>query len=189
MKKDFKKRMALIEAANRLFERQGFNGTGVEQIAAEAGVTKRTLYLHFGSKDGLIEEVLKWHQEAMMARTRDEISSMKASATDRILACFDLYRKWFSQPDFAGCIFVKTVNELSACSAQLCGLAIGAKIEMREFIRELAAEGSAKDPDRLADELQLLLEGSIVVAQCGRGEQGIRAAKNVAGRLIRDAVT
>ncbi|MBP7656876.1 MAG: helix-turn-helix transcriptional regulator, partial [Pseudoxanthomonas sp.] len=51
--KDLGKRAAILEAAKQLFAREGFNGVSMDQIAAEAGVSKLTVYSHFGDKDAL----------------------------------------------------------------------------------------------------------------------------------------
>ena len=182
--KNSEKRDKIIVAANRLFETQGFNGTGVDQIAAESGVTKRTLYKHFGSKDGLIREVLETHHESMMDSIRADVFAYSKDPIKRLKRCFDLYRQWFGSSTFSGCIFIKTLNELASCSPELSRLAQDAKAAMRDFIGEVAALGGACEPELLAEQLQLLLEGAIVVAQCGRGAAVVDTAQAIADDLI-----
>ncbi|MGB0371160.1 MAG: TetR/AcrR family transcriptional regulator [Opitutales bacterium] len=177
------KREQILEAANRLFELQGFNGTGVDQISKESGVTKRTLYKHFGSKEGLIQEVLMDHHNKMFADVQRRILSLDGSAHEKLMACFEYYYDWFRSPRFSGCIFIKTLNELGGCSTELGRIAQNAKNTMRGFIIQIAEEGKFNEPECLAMELQLLLEGSIVLAQAGKPE-GIQVAKKLAERLI-----
>ncbi len=183
MKKN-EKHDAILVTANLLFEKQGFHATGVDQIAAESGVTKRTLYKYFVSKEGLIEAVLKRHQEGMMARSRAKILAIHPVGDARLMACVELYREWFARSNFSGCIFVKTLNEFGACSPNLVTLAVHAKQAMRGFFVELAVERGARDPEVLADQLQLLLEGSIVVAQLGRGPEVIDLVKSMVKSTI-----
>ncbi|CAA6679730.1 MULTISPECIES: TetR/AcrR family transcriptional regulator [unclassified Lentimonas] len=178
------KREALLVCAYRLFERQGFNGTGVDQIAAESGVTKRTLYKHFGSKEGLIEAVLEQHQAELIERMRTAIFTEEQDCMARFMRCFDLYREWFGCSTFAGCIFMKTINEFAGCSSNLSGIAQQSKIAIREILVEVAAEGKLRDPALLADQLQLVLEGAIVVAQYGACDQAIETARSLARSLI-----
>ncbi|MEM7673230.1 MAG: TetR/AcrR family transcriptional regulator [Verrucomicrobiota bacterium] len=180
------KRKQILETANRLFEAQGFNGTGVDQISQESGVTKRTLYKQFGSKEGLIKEVLVDHHARMFADIRSRILTIDGSARDRLMACFEYYFDWFRSSRFCGCIFIKTLNELGGCSTELGCIAQNAKDTMRAFIARIAEEGGFSDPQRLAVELQLLLEGSIVLAQAGNVE-AVQVAKEVAGLLIENA--
>ena len=177
----------ILRAAERLFEANGFHATGVEEIASKAEVTKRTLYKHFGSKEGLIEAVLRKHQNQMMDCARNQVAKVKAGDGEQLLACFDLYQDWFSKSSFAGCIFIKTLNEFQQCSEKLFTLAAQAKSELRDYLTEIAKEVGVANPEHLADQLQLILEGSIIIAQCGRENESIRIARELAERIISDA--
>ena len=64
--KDLAKRAAILDAAKRLFMLQGFDGVSMDQIAAEAGVSKLTVYSHFGDKDRLFAEAVRAHCEQGM---------------------------------------------------------------------------------------------------------------------------
>lgn len=57
--KDMEKRAAILEAAKALFVRNAFAGTSMDAVAAEAGVSKLTVYSHFGDKDNLFREVVR----------------------------------------------------------------------------------------------------------------------------------
>src|SRR5215831_7460276 len=82
---------ALLGATGELTYAQGITATGVDAIAARAGVTKRTLYQHFGSKDALVAEALR-------RRSRRSLPALEAGARRRaeesgepaILALFDV---------------------------------------------------------------------------------------------------
>ena len=178
-------REKILEAAELLFEGNGFHATGVDEIASKSGVTKRTLYKHFGSKEGLIEAVLRRHQNQMMDRMRSRVAEIEAEGGKRLLACFDLYQEWFSEPSFAGCIFIKTLNEFQQCSDRLFAIAAQAKSELRHYLTGIAKEAGVADPEHLARQLQIILEGSIVVAQSGR--ESIHIAREIAERVIAEA--
>lgn len=64
--KDLAKRAAVLEAAKRMFARHGFDRVSMDQIAAEAGVSKLTVYSHFGDKDRLFAEAVRAHCEQSM---------------------------------------------------------------------------------------------------------------------------
>ena len=64
--KDLGKRAAILEAAKRLFSDQGFNGASMDQIAAEAGVSKLTVYSHFGDKEALFSAAVRAKCEEML---------------------------------------------------------------------------------------------------------------------------
>ncbi|MDO5610150.1 MAG: TetR/AcrR family transcriptional regulator [Pseudomonadota bacterium] len=59
--KDPAKRAAILEAAKQLFAEQGFDGVSMDAIARQAGVSKLTVYSHFGDKDGLLRAVVQAH--------------------------------------------------------------------------------------------------------------------------------
>ncbi len=185
--KNNEKREAVLVTANQLFELQGFHATGVDQLAAESGVTKRTLYKYFGSKEGLIEEVLRRHHEGMMQRARAKILAIHPVGDARLMASIEMYRDWFGRSNFSGCIFVKTMNEFGSCSSKLTSIAVESKVAMRAFFIELCVEQGAREPELLADQLQLLLEGSIVLAQTGRGVEVVDIVKDLAKKLLSEA--
>ena len=178
----------ILETAERLFEANGFHATGVDRLAAESGITKRTLYKHFGSKKGLIEAVLHRHHSRLMNRIRTHTAKIETSGEDRLLACFDLYQNWFTQQCFFGCLFIKTLNEFQLCSERLFAIATQAKSELRDYLVKLSAEAGARNANLLADQLQLILEGSIIVAQCGRKTESIQTARKLAKRLILEEI-
>lgn len=64
--KDLGKRAAILEAAKRLFSSEGFNGASMDQIAAEAGVSKLTVYSHFGDKEALFSAAVRAKCEEML---------------------------------------------------------------------------------------------------------------------------
>ncbi len=178
----------ILKAAEQLFEANGFHATGVEAIASVSGVTKRTLYKHFGSKEGLIEAVLRRHHDQTMDCMRSRVAKTDAGSGKKLLVCLDLYQDWFFKPCFAGCIFIKTLNEFQQGSEKLFTFAAQTKADLHDYITEIAREENVAKPERLADQLQLILEGSIVVAQCGRKKESVRTARELAENLISQAL-
>ncbi len=71
--KDLGKRAAILEAAKQLFSREGFNGVSMDQIAAEAGVSKLTVYSHFGDKEALFAAAVQAKCEEMLPDALFEI--------------------------------------------------------------------------------------------------------------------
>src|SRR5262245_50298200 len=94
----------ILETADRLFYGQGIRAIGVDTIAAEAGISKRTLYNHFPSKDTLIVAYLQ-------RRIRLVPTSNKPPG-QQILEDFDRLERTLSSEGFRGCPFVNVVAEL-----------------------------------------------------------------------------
>jgi len=83
--KDLGKRAAILDAAKRLFTQTGFDGTSMDQIAAEAGVSKLTVYSHFGDKESLFSAAIRAKCEEMMPSTLF-LSGLEGSLREQLTA-------------------------------------------------------------------------------------------------------
>src|ERR1700710_1028476 len=118
----------ILETADRLFYLQGIRAVGVDTIAAEIGISKRTLYNHFPSKDALISAYL----ERRFVAPRP---SEKPPA-EQILGTFDSLERRFSAKDFRGCPFVNAVAELGSEDKSVRKIAIAFKESRRRWFRD-----------------------------------------------------
>jgi len=182
------KRSDLISVAYRLFEEHGFHATGVDMIVREAKTTKRTLYRIFGSKENLALEVLRRHDEDFRREIHQRIELPSSAAKERLLSLFDYYGAWFASENFRGCIFIKTMVEFETSSRILRNAARESKELLRGYIEKLCRAAEASDPGLLANQLQILLEGSIIVAQAKANAQVANTAKRIASDLIDEAL-
>jgi AcrR family transcriptional regulator len=166
----------VLAAADKLFYSQGIRAVGVDAVAAEAGVSKRTLYNHYPSKDDLIGAYLT-------GRFR-YIAPSDAPAREQILATFDRLEKAFAREGFRGCPHVNAVTELSDPKHPAVGIAIQFKQQRRLWFRGLLERLGAKDPDTLASQLQLLVEGALATALVQGHAAPARAARDAAEVLL-----
>jgi AcrR family transcriptional regulator len=175
-------RERLVQTAYRLFQRNALNTVGVDRIVAEAEVAKMTLYRHFASKDDLAVAVLAHHEEEWIAGWLEQVIAEAGPAPgDRVLALFDAFDEWFRRDDYNGCLFTRALLEADARPVR--GAAAAGLASVRTVIRELAEAAGARDPDRLALQIQLLLLGSTVVAVSGQ-LAAARHARDAAGLLL-----
>jgi AcrR family transcriptional regulator len=151
----------------------------VDTIAAEAGVSKRTLYNHYPSKDALIAAYLT-------ARFK-HIAPSDAPAVEQILGVFDRLERVFESTGFRGCPFVNAVAELSDPKHPASGIAVQFKEQRRLWFRSLLERLKAKDPDGLATQLQILTDGAIATALVRGDAATARAARSAAQTLLRAA--
>ena len=173
-KPDMKDR--ILETADRLFYLQGIRAVGVDTIAAEIGISKRTLYNHFPSKDALISAYLA--RRFVAPRPSDK------SPVEQILGTFDSLERRFSAKDFRGCPFVNAVAELGARTAR--------SGRSPSPSRKAAGSGfaicwcSSASPMRkaLATQLALLVDGSIAQDLVRDDPAMARAAKEAATVLL-----
>lgn len=142
-----------MDAADRLFYRKGIRAVGVDSVAAEAGISKRSLYDTFPSKDALVAAYL-----------RKRIQPLPASGEPpaaQVLGLFDQLHARFSTGDFRGCPFVNAVTELAEDCDAARAIAVGFKDERRRHIASLLEMAGASKPEALAGQIAILFEGAI----------------------------
>ena len=159
-------RQRLLDAAADLFYRQGIGAVGVDLVSKTAGVSKRTLYQQFGSKDRLIAESLDAHGDAILD-LYIPAENPDAPARQQILAVFDGLRGLTTAETFRGCPFVNTATELADPGHPARQIARDYKLRLREYFAGQAERGRAEDPQRLADQLIVVFDGAMVQAVMG----------------------
>ncbi|MDY6998904.1 MAG: TetR/AcrR family transcriptional regulator [Actinomycetota bacterium] len=174
--------LRILEVATDLFYRDGIHAVGVDTIAAESGVTKRTLYDRFGSKDVLVATYLRQRHEDWWELFEKHIA---AAGSPRALVVFDAYIEdagWVSR----GCAFVNAAAELPRDHIAY-DVIREHKQAVRERLAELVAEDlpDRKDARRTAEHLFLLAEGAIV----HRGLDDSPEPMNTAREIARDLLT
>lgn len=147
----------IAEVALELFYRHGITATGVDTIAQRSGVTKRTLYDRFGSKDELVRVCLQLRHQGWWAELQEELAAAETTQL-RILAVFDAYDRPAAD---RGCGFINAAGELAPGHHAL-EVVRADKQAVRQLLGRLIQELEAPAPTPgLADQLFLLLEGSI----------------------------
>ena len=169
----------ILETADRLFYLRGIRAVGVDTIAAEIGISKRTLYNHFPSKDALIAAYLQ-------RRFKMPPLSDKAPAA-QILSTFDSLERRFGSAGFRGCPFVNAVAELGAEDRAVRKIAVAFKESRRVWFRDLLTQLGVDDPDGIATQLALLVDGSIAQNLVRDDPSMARAAKAAARILLANA--
>ncbi|MEU4894319.1 helix-turn-helix domain-containing protein [Streptomyces sp. NPDC044780] len=151
----------VLDAAAELFYGQGINAVGVDLIAKRAGVTKKTLYERFGSKEALVAAYLRERDERWRAWLTAEVE--KSPPAERVLATFDALAAWMRRENPRGCGFVNAAAELPDAGHPARQVIADQKRWLRTYLRQLCEEADVAAPDELADELLLLHEGATVL--------------------------
>ena len=180
------RREAIVTTALRLFARDGFHATGMDRIASEAGVSKKTLYNHFRSREEVVLAVLTHYDSAFRNGFVRRVEARSRTPRGRLLAVFDVAADWFAEPDFYGCLFINAIGEHSAGQSEFRRVCQGFKRRMRDYLAELVEGAGLPRSASLRDEFALLLEGAIVTAQVERSPRAAKTAKRIARRLIAD---
>jgi|SRR6266850_7272757 len=168
----------ILVAADKLFYSHGIRAVGVDTVAAEAGVSKRTLYNYYRSKDALVAAYLT-------ARFK-HIAPSDAPAREQILGYFDNLGRMIADGSFRGCPYVNAVTELGDPRHAAAGIALQFKEQRRLWYRSLLERLDVKDPDALATQLQLLAEGVLSTALV-RGDPAVARSARDAAEILLDA--
>lgn len=168
----------ITASALRLFYRQGFHASGVEQLSQEAGVTKKTLYRHFSSKEHLVEAALQLRHNEFMRKSREVIE--RVSEPHRPLAYIEFIAAWAHESDFHGCAFINASAEYSSQTDQPHMLAKQHKQQVIAYLEKLCADAMLHQPILAARQLFLIGEGLIVTCQVsGPLEELIESARGM----------
>jgi len=190
MMSDSQRREQLIDTAIDLFAKHGFHATGIDRILAVSGVSKKTLYRHFRSKDELILAALRKYDGLFRNNFMRSVEGRATAPRDRLLAVFDVARDWFEDNSFYGCMFINAVGEYSDPDTPVRHQCKAFKSMIRDYIEQQCRGMGAPDPAGLAEELAMVLEGATVTAQVSQNRaRAAEIAKTAAAALIDKAMT
>jgi len=174
----------LLGAATHLFCKNGINATGIDAIIHEAGTAKTTLYKLFGSKTNLVHAVLESEGKQWREWFIGAMESGGGDAQAKLTRIFPALKSWFGEERFYGCPFINAVAEHDKDQKQFRAIAMRHKKVVLAHIEKLAAEMGAAEPELLAHQLALLIDGAIVAAMVSRNPGVADAAGLAAGSLF-----
>ncbi|MUL41343.1 TetR/AcrR family transcriptional regulator [Streptomonospora sp. PA3] len=173
----------ILDAAGGLFYREGINAVGVALVADTAGVTKKTLYDRFGSKDELVVHYLQRRHDDWWAYLDERLA---AAAPPRTLVLIDAYVSHPGLEAARGCAFINAAAELPPGHA---GWEVirAHKRAVRTRLAELIAQDAPQaDAEDLAEHVFLLIEGAIAHTGIDGGDGRVQKARDLAARLLRE---
>lgn len=183
------KREVLIKTALELFGKNGIHATGIDTIVERSGVTKKTLYAHFRSKEELVLAVLRQYDGMARNEFMRRVESGGKTPKARLLAVFDFAERWFQQSNFCGCLFINTIGEYSDNDTAIRQICKDYKKLVKDYILSLCKQLGTSDPQELAEQLALLLEGATVTVQVSQNPKIAKIAKRAAKALIDKAIS
>ncbi|MFD7438218.1 TetR/AcrR family transcriptional regulator [Streptomyces sp. NPDC059861] len=151
----------IVAAAEELFYSRGITAVGVDLIAEHSGVTKRTLYNQFGSKDHLVTACLTERDQRWRSLVRAAVDASDTPA-EAVTAPFEALRTW-SETNTRGCAFINALAELPDPSHPAHRVAAAQKLWLLNLFEELAATAGCSHPATLATRLLVLHEGALAL--------------------------
>lgn len=179
----------ILDAAERLFFVDGIGVTGVDRVAAEAGVAIATLYTHVGSKDGLLAAVLERRLAAWTAQWEAAIDAAR-SPRARLLALFDALIDYRASQQTQWCCFLATASERPVSehpsSDAVMRLVDADTQALVGRLRQLADEAGLEDPGATVAQLVLLYNGALASLLREHPGEPLLVARTVAHTVVPD---
>ncbi|WP_327434437.1 MULTISPECIES: TetR/AcrR family transcriptional regulator [unclassified Streptomyces] len=172
----------ILDTACELFYAHGIHAVGVDRLIAESGVAKATLYKQFPSKDDVVAAYLRRMDDSWRRQLR---SAALAAGDDPREQLFGLFvaLEHAAREGTLGCAFINAVAEYDPGSTAH-SITAEHKRTVREWVRDLAAAAGATDPDTLAFQLTLLIDGTLAATRVERADAAAEAAKRAARDLL-----
>lgn len=172
----------ILATAGELFYHRGIAAVGVEEIALEAGTTKKTIYDRFGSKEGLVTAYLQNRCRRWQQYVADWLEKSETVGTERVLEPLRALNAWMIKND-RGCGFVNAFAELAGTGHAGLEVIAEEKRQIRELYARLATEAGLEEARRRADFLAIVHEGTIQQVAAAGNQHAAEQAIDL-GRLI-----
>ena len=178
-------RERILDAANRLFYSEGIRAVSVDAISSKAGLTKKTLYYHFKSKDVLIEAYLASRDQPNLDLFRKWFDEADGMLPDKVEAIFTNLAKSARHPKWKGCGFLRTAAELANMPGHPA-MKVGAahKKKFEAWLAKEFEDRGTPNSCKLARHVVLLMEGAFSTALVHRDPTYIEAAGSAAKEMV-----
>ncbi len=178
-------RKRILAAANRLFYAEGIRAVSVDAVAEKAGITKKTLYYHFKSKDELVAEYLKSRDQPNLDTFRKWFDETDGPLADKVFAIFSGVARGAKHPKWRGCGFLRTAGELANMPGHPAVKAGAAhKKRFEQWLADMFAAGGIASPATLARRVSLLMEGAFASALIHRDPAYVLEAGEAAREMV-----
>ena len=174
----------ILDAAARCFYRDGIWASGVDTLAAEAGVSKRTLYNHFGSKDGVIAAYLRQREEHWQAKLQAVWAEIGADPIDQVVAYVRAYARPVQPEVFRGSAFINAAAELADEWSESLSVIQHSLDRIEAGIDTILSRAGYDDAGVLARQALYLLEGAVAVGGARRDAGALDDAEQMIRNLL-----
>ncbi|MCS3869530.1 AcrR family transcriptional regulator [Chryseobacterium ginsenosidimutans] len=151
----------ILDTADKLFYKQGYSNTGINQIIEEADIAKASLYKHFETKTDLLIAYVQRTHELWFTRLEASVNKV-TDPKEKILAIFDHHTQRQEIRQFGGCPFIKVNDEAGTDDPRFLKEIQATKIHSKEFIKMLVGNSGHKkvlSDEELAETIYVMLEG------------------------------
>ena len=170
--------------AAQLFHEHGIGATGVDALSKAAGISKRTLYERFGSKDGLIAAAFAVLDEPVFERITCDAERLGSNPREQLRQLFISLEGETRQPEYRGCPFMNAATELADPNHPAHEAIRRHKHRLRRWIRDRAREAGAANPELLSRQLMIIIDGAQSQSLLEHSSKPAYDARGIADALI-----
>lgn len=169
----------IVQTATKLFAKQGYNSTGINQIIEEADIAKGSFYYNFKSKEALCITFLEVRHDYWCSQLELFVNK-KTSNQAPILAAFDFLKMMNEKESFRGCNFLNILSEISTDQTKVLKVIQEHKQDVRRYITSLV------ENEKWHDLIYLMFEGALIESQVFKDQWPITKAKQSIEALLKE---
>ncbi|MET4590915.1 AcrR family transcriptional regulator [Arthrobacter sp. 754] len=173
----------ILATAFRLFYAQGLRAAGIDTIIAESGVAKATFYKYFPAKDDLILAYLEKVDGVWTGQLHAAAEAAGPDPADQLVGLFDALATACRRDGYRGCAFINAAAE-SPSGTRVHDRTVAHKKKISAWIRDLAVQAGAPEPEQLARSLALVLDGGLASGVLDGDPASALTARNTAAQLV-----
>jgi AcrR family transcriptional regulator len=181
------KKLEIVKWAFDRFYDGGFHGTGVDGMIADSGISKRTLYKYFSSKEELIEAVLDYYGSNIVQELFDPVMAVSTDYRRRIIAFFDIRKAMIDKNPIRGCLGIKASQEYVGKHAGLAEQGRQAALYVERKFVEMCEQAHFVQPAKLGKQINILFQGALLLSQVFGDSSPFVSAKTAALALLDQA--
>ncbi len=153
----------ILDVTEKLIYKSGIAATGMDLLVKTAGVSRKSIYRYFANKDELVVAALLRRDERWMHGFTRQVNQAPTPGL-RLLNLFSVLKDWFASDGFRGCAFINTSGETGDPQDPVRLVAKAHKQKLLAYLGELCTEHGVQDPQAMARQLLILIDGAITVA-------------------------
>jgi AcrR family transcriptional regulator len=183
------KRLQIVEWAFDRFYEGGFHATAIDAVISDSGISKRTLYKYFSSKEELIEAVLDYYGAGIVRELFDSAMAASDDPRRQIIAFFDIRKTMIDNNPIRGCLGIKASQEYVGKHADIAALGKNAAVEVERRFIAMCERAHFIRPVKLGKQINILFQGALLLSQVyGDSSPFVSAKAAVVALLDRAAV-
>lgn len=185
-KKTTDTREKILKTAEQLIYQNGIHAMGMDLLVKTSGVARKSIYHHFANKEDVASAALTERDERWMHWFRTE-SDKGETPQERILNMFTALKSWFESDGFRGCAFINTAGEVGDPDDPIRQIAKMHKQKLLDYALEVCGQLDVKEPEILAKQLLILLDGAITTSYVMGDWSAADNARDMAKMMLEQA--